>query len=204
MPPLSDKLRGISFSKPPLPPGLILRPDLLLHQNIPKPLHGVAPRVVLGTNWWDRTRRAAYKSTDNHCLACGVHKFKAKLRQWMEAHEIYEIDYQKGRAKFLEVVPLCHCCHNFIHDGRLQALLDKGEIHHAKFVAIIQHGDEVLRQAGLVRESLEVRNRRILNGELMEWGRWRLRIGRNLYKPKFKSYEHWKEAMHNAKSEEAY
>lgn len=195
---LKDKLKGAFDNLPVFPSGMSLRPEILLHPNIPKPLHGVAPRVVLGRSWWDQTRKAAYKSTNYHCLACGVHKTRAKLRQWLEAHEIYEIDYGKGRAKFLEVVPLCHCCHNYIHDGRLRGLLEQGKLHHSKYVTIIQHGDLVLSQAGLARESLAVRDESIMNGKLAEWGSWRLRIGRNLYKPKFKSLEEWMEA-HNGK-----
>lgn len=191
--PLSDRLRGTSFIPSSLPPGLVLRPDILLGHNIPQPLHGVAPRVVLGTSWWNKTRQEAYRSTDYHCFSCGVHKTRAKLRQWLEGHELYEIDYAKGRAKYLETVPLCHCCHNFIHDGRLLAMLEKGEIHHSKYVTIIQHGEEVLCKAGLKRLSLVERDRLILEGELMEWSKWRLRIGRNLYQPRFKSLEEWKE-----------
>lgn len=198
--PLSDKLRAASFKPDVIPYWLVLRPDILLHPNIPAPLHGVAPRVVLGRKWWDKTRQEAYRSTDCHCLACGVHKTKAKLRQWLEGHELYEIDYARGRAKYIETVPLCHLCHCYIHDGRLLALLEKGEIHHSKYVTIIQHGEEVLRRAGLKRLSLVERDRLILEGELMEWGKWRLRIGRNLYPPRFKSLEEWRE-FHDRKSE---
>lgn len=199
--PLADKLRAASFKPDVIPSWLVLRPDILLGSNIPQPLHGVAPRVVLGTSWWNKTRREAYRSTEYRCISCGVHKTKAKLRQWLEGHELYEIDYAKGRAKYIETVPLCHCCHSFIHDGRLLALLEKGEIHHFKYVTIIQHGEEVLARAGLKRLSLEERDRLILDGELAPWSKWRLRIGRNLYPPRFKSEEEWRQFHDRARSD---
>ena len=190
---LTDKLkRGVASG---FPKDMKPDPSILLHQNIPKPLHGVAPRTVLGLNWWNRERLACYKSTNFHCLACGVHKSRAKLRQWVEAHEQYEIDYARGIAKYVGAVPLCHCCHNFIHDGRLQALLEQGKIHHSKFVSIIQHGEEVLARAGLTRpthaEREAVVDQLAINGKVAEWSSWRLQIGRKRFPPKFATMEEW-------------
>ncbi len=193
---LISKLKNV---KSQIGPSYPLRPELLLHGNIPAPMHGVAPRTVLGVNWWNRERNECYKKAEGFCQSCGVPKIRAAYHQWLEAHEVYDVDYAKGRMKYLYPVALCHFCHAYIHDGRLQALLDKGEIHHHKYVAIITHGDEVLRRAGLVRESRVEREAKIqkmiANGQLAEWSKWRLRIGRNLYKPLYASMEEWELAM---------
>lgn len=183
---LADKLRGTKIiSECPVP----LEPQLLLQPNIPKPLHGVAPRVILGQSWWDATRKAAYASTDFHCLACGVHKCFAEYHAWLEGHEQYDINYEAGRAKYVRTVPLCHFCHNSIHDGRLKALLDRGEIHHAKYVAIIQHRDRVLATAGLKKSSV-VTN--FDEQRIAEWGKWRLILFGKKYKPLYKTFDEWK------------
>lgn len=126
-------------------------PEILLCPNIPQPLYGTAPRVVLGTKWWNQERQKAYRSTNYHCQACGVPKLEAKYHQWLEGHEVYYIDYRKGRMTFIRTVPLCHFCHNFIHDGRMRWLVQSGKLHHAKFTAIMQHGESVLAAAGLVK-----------------------------------------------------
>ncbi len=94
----------------------VRRPEVLLCPNTPKPLHGVVPREIYGQSWWNKTREAAYRSTNYHCLACGVHKYQAKHRQWLEGHELYEINYVEGTSTYIETVPLCHFCHNSIHD----------------------------------------------------------------------------------------
>lgn len=169
-------------------------PVLLLSKNVPMPLHEVAPRTVLGINWWNKERRAAYASTLFRCLACGVPKYLAEYHSWLEGHETYDINYEKGTARYLRAVPLCHYCHNYIHDGRLQAILDKGEIHHAKYAKIIQHGDRVLAEVGLKRPSLEERARdfaKTVGAKIAKWEDWRLVIGRKTYRPKFKSYAEW-------------
>ena len=152
-------------------------------------MHGMAPRGVLGRPWWDEIRQKAYRSTSYHCVACGVHKYKAKFRQHLEGHELYEIDYLLGRMEYVETVPLCHCCHNYIHDGRLAALLDAGEITHGKYATIIQHGDRILYAAGLQKE--------VYIGEMAEWGEWRLVVNDKEYQPKFKTPEEWAKEYDN-------
>lgn len=165
-------------------PQVITRPELLLLPQIPKPLHGVAPRVVLGRKWWDKTRQESYRKAWFHCLGCGVHKHEAKLHKWLEAHEVYDTNYTIGRMYYLETVPLCHLCHNYIHQGRLQALLDKRQITQSRFSMVIQHGERVLSRSGLVRP-------KPYEGPMAEWSTWRLVVGRKMYKPLFKSMEDW-------------
>ena len=160
------------------------RPEILQCPQIPKPLHGVAPRVVLGQSWWNRERQAAYKSTNYHCIACEVHKSCAKGRQWLEGHEIYSIDYERGRSTYIETVPLCHYCHNFIHDGRLEALLDAGKIHHSKYVAIKLHGEEILLKHRLKPKEPH-------RGVCADWANWRLVIDGVEFPPLYKTFEEW-------------
>lgn len=162
----------------------VRRPEVLLGARVPQPMHGTAPRTVLGQKWWDAERRAAYQSTDFHCVACGVHKDLAACFRWLEAHETYVIDYAKGLMRYVEAVPLCHYCHNYIHAGRLQAMLDAGKIAHGKYAAVIQHGDRVLKQAGLTKI-------KPYSGPFAAWGKWRLAIGRRRYKGLFKNEAAW-------------
>lgn len=188
---LSEKLRKATSGK--TNKKWKTRPEILLHPNIPKMMHQVCPRDILGRKWWNQTRKEAYASTDFHCIACGVHKSLAKSRQWLEGHELYETDYAKGRHKYIETVPLCNYCHMYIHSGRMKMLLECGKLSQHKYIAIIQHGDAVLAKAGLCR--LEP-----YDGKIAEWGKWRLVLNRKLYPPKFKTYEQWLAAMSKSNS----
>lgn len=183
---LGDKLRTRLGKKEPRV--WKVKPELLLCSQIPAPMHAVNPRTIMGVNWWNRERLKSYKSTDYHCQACGVFKYDAKYHQWLEAHEQYEIDYLLGRMTYIGCMPVCHYCHAYIHQGRLQALLDQGKIHHAKFVAIHQHGDEVLRKAGLERKP-------VYSGPTAEWQDWRLILDGKEYKPVYRNFDEWKKAM---------
>lgn len=161
------------------------RPELLLHPNVPKPLHGLAPRVVLGQKWWDAERFAANRKTGNRCAACGVFARSAPVRPFLEGHEIYEIDYPEGTATYVETAALCHCCHAFIHDGRLQILLDAGTITRGHYDFILERGRGILRRAGL-RKTPYV-------GEIAEWSRWRLVVGGKEYPTPYRDYDAWVE-----------
>ncbi|MGB5770131.1 MAG: hypothetical protein WBM32_09705, partial [Crocosphaera sp.] len=59
-------------------------PWLLFHPNIPKPLHGLAPRVIKGDKWFNQTKQETKAKLNQHCWACGVHKYDAKYHRWLE------------------------------------------------------------------------------------------------------------------------
>lgn len=167
------------------PPRWKRRPEVLLQNNTVKPLHQVTPRNILGREWWDQTRQAAYEATDFHCIACGVPKRLAKWHPWLEGHEVYNINYRAGRMTYVETVALCHSCHCFIHNGRLKALLDKGETTQEKYDAIMGHGALILKEAGLKKPRLDCGTR------VAAWKDWRLILFGRQYPPLFKNYEEW-------------
>lgn len=161
-----------------------LRPTVLLCEPVPKPMNGVAPRVVLGRKWWDETRKAACLSTDDHCIACGVWKGAALFHRWLEGHEVYQIDHLMGRMVYVETVPLCNACHSFIHLNRLMAMLRKKKVTQIKFDLIVRHGESVLRKAKLQRAEL-------YDGPMAEWKKWRLVVNGKEYPPLYKNEKEW-------------
>jgi len=170
-------------------------PKVLLHPQIPKPMHGIAPRVVLGEEWWDQERRKAYASTNYHCVACGVHKTQALEHQWLEGHEYYTIDYAFGRMRYHFAVPLCHYCHNYIHQGRMEMLLEDKQMTQLKYDSIIHHGNKILRAAKLKKP-------KPYNGPCAKWADWRLVVYGVEYPPLIKSYTEWMKKYQSANCED--
>ena len=160
-----------------------MRPELLLHPNVPKPLHGMSPRELLGDVWWNETRKTVYKNAKDECQCCGVHKQDAKYHKWLEAHETYSYDYKNGVATVTEIVALCHSCHAYIHSGLLQVLWTTGKISNEKYQDILSHGDKIIKESGLKRPERPT--------QIAEWSKWCIVIEGKKYKTKWKSFEHW-------------
>lgn len=184
--------------------------SILLNPRIPEPLHGLVPRKLLGSTWWNNTRKSAYASTNFHCKACGVHKSQAKGPKHLEGHELYHIDFYEGRSTYLQTVPLCHYCHNFIHSGRLFMLHESGRMPRQKYLAILRHGDQVLANAGLRKQNIQQQNEHYLqlqmSGTSPPWNDWRLVLLGVEHRPLFSSVEeyrqHWSEKERIAASSE--
>jgi len=195
-----------------------IRPEILTHPNIPKPLHGLAPRVIFGAKWWNEQRQLAYAKNDYHCMACGVHKSKAKYHQWLEAHENYNIDYKNFTAEIKEITPLCHSCHNFIHSGRLLKLFLDGTIDYNRAFYILDSRMKLLEKNNLKPffgsryayyklkyiglTNHDIYNKLIDDGYTMDnltadadydknWSKWKLILNGKAYYSLYENYENW-------------
>lgn len=92
---------------------------LLGMPNIPKPLHGLAPRTIMGDYEWGKIRKQCYEDAGDVCEICGQ-KLGSKRGEPMmhAAHELYHYDYAERKATFDRPICICPICHNFIHSGR--------------------------------------------------------------------------------------
>jgi len=161
---------------------VFIKPYLLLHPPIPKPLHGVNPRSVKGKTWWDEKRFAAQAKNNYHCWACGIHKSEAAFHKWLEGHESYIVDYSTGQMVLEEIVSLCHSCHNYIHSGLLKVKLNKGEIDFNKYNYIIERGNQIVKPLPEFKFPTEI---------CEEWSAWHLEIEGKKHFSKFKNEQEW-------------
>lgn len=168
-----------------------LKPYLLFHPPLPKPMHGLNPRSIMGKEWWDEKRLEAQKKNNYYCWSCGIHKTEAHYHQWLEGHEAYKIDFDSCTFELEEIVSLCHCCHNYIHSGLLEVKLRKGEIEKEKYNFIIERGNALVKSVpympfndDLVEKIKEVNSS-------SDWSKWTLLIDGIHHKTKFKNQQQW-------------
>lgn len=91
--------------------------------NIPRPLHLINPRNILGSTTWTHMRKACYAAADMTCEICG----KKQDRGYCDCHELYDIDYEHGVSTFVRTICLCRKCHRYgIHSGRCITLFKNG------------------------------------------------------------------------------
>ena len=185
-----------------------LRPELLQHPTIPKALHGISPRNIMGVIKWDDVRYETIHKQGDKCLACGSNEF-------MECHESYSINYTTGEVKFVELVGLCSKCHKFIHSGLLKVLYKTGRITKEYYEKAMTHGLIVLANAELephvitfidwlyhtenlsdtkiekqispnqYKQLKEIKNTKV------KWQDWHLLFEGKKYYSKFKNYKEW-------------
>jgi len=178
------------------------RPELLQHENIPKPLHGMNPRTILGRMWWDKKRQEAYAKEKYHCWACGVHKSEAKYHRWLEGHENYDINYETGCVRLIEITALCHSCHNFIHSGRMYMMVQQGEIKLSKMIDIMEHGLTILKRNNLTpSDSTKIICKMLTELEIKvqnemsfaDWQDWHIIFDGKKYYSKFRDINEWRD-----------
>jgi hypothetical protein len=147
----------------------------------------MSPRSILGDEWWDKERVQAYRKFYNHCQACGVHRSDALYYRSLEAHEVFHFNYPKGRLKLRGIVGICHACHNYIHDGRMENLAHVGLFDEDKRQAILRRGEEILRSAGYSEFKIE-------DDQLTpKWQDWHIVVEGKSYFTRYKSLNEWHE-----------
>lgn len=72
-------------------------------------------RSFLKSEDWDKIRRSAYAKAGGRCVICGA-------RGRLEAHEKWLYDDTRAVQKLVDVIALCHDCHEVKHISRTQLI----------------------------------------------------------------------------------
>lgn len=156
-----------------------IRPELLLHPQIPWPLWGINPRRIMGKDWWDKTRKAAFAANNDCCWACGIYKLDIPgKRAFLEGHETYDVNYKERKSTYLETVGLCSPCHGYIHSGM--------SVYEGRDKIVLTHGHRILTLAGLERP---------LHIEITRPLKWRLIFNGKKYKGVLPCLDGWNPSM---------
>ena len=169
---------------------LISSPAILHCPRIPLPLHFINPRSILteyDKTWWDRTRKKVYEVSGFKCMCCGVEKSKIKgYPKYLDAHEMYYIDYKTGRVELRYIVSLCHTrCHPAIHFGRLTAQHESGKITDKEFMSVLSYANTLLAKNNLPAKNWNAEtDDNICN---IPWKQWYLALNINGKEERFYS-----------------
>lgn len=195
---------------------------LLCMPNIVKPLHNLAPRIIMGSAKWKLVRTKCYMDANYHCEICGQYLGAGKCA----SHELYSTDYIKHRVKFERYICVCRQCHDLIHSGRTYTMYRKGDKLYPQdyLLRILKKGmklvydnnvsnDEKLKMYSTLIQWMKdpelgkwaepIANQYGIEfyassdpGEdKKSWGKWRLIYDDKEYEPKYKDAKEWEEAM---------
>ena len=199
---------------------------LLTMPNVPRALHGLPPRVIMGRTAWDFVRKACYANAGYKCEICG--EDFADIKPRYAAHELYSYDYAKQEGVFERCVAICAKSHDFIHSGRLITMYKNGnpmypreyvlEVVEKGFKLIHDYNEshpdqEPLRAYATFLEYLETD----LHDEMVTlidkygmkfykehikknklWKGWHLIYGNKRHESPYSSQKEWEEAMQKA------
>lgn len=197
---------------------------LLTMPNLPKPIHGLNPRTIMGDTAWEKMRKRSYYLAGYKSEISGV---SCPTPGSMHAHEAYDINYVTGECKFRRIFAITPKEHiYFIHSGRALTLYkNHNPLYPADaLLAGVENGFkliyewnkahprepklkaymtflEYLRQPELTErmETLIDKYEIEFWGEdlkrMCDWEDWRLVFGKKEYPTPYKDYQAWEEAM---------
>ena len=189
---------------------------LLTMPNIPRPLHQLNPRNLLGQDCWRVLRSDCLKKAKYTCEACG----RKLTTRGAQTHELYSYSYITGTAIFQRCVCLCDYCHRSIHSGHTISDYKEGVITKEKLLSIIEHcfktvsnynsihaNQKPLRlyhsflqclndpslhdNIALLLEKYDIGFYREDTKHMAKWQEWELVYGNNSFKPIFKTRGDW-------------
>lgn len=194
---------------------------LITMPNVPKPLHGIPPRVIMGQTTWDKVRKRCYYDAGYKCEICGVDFADIKPRY--AAHELYTYDYEEGVGRFERCIAICAKCHDAIHSGRLITMYKQGNPLYPKayVLGVVEHcfklvhdynkeHDEKLKLYNTFLRYLKVPE---LYGDMIkmiikydiefyseplhcaDWEKWKMVWCGKEFPTPYKSYNDWESAM---------
>lgn len=196
---------------------------LITMPNVPRPLHKLNPRNIMGASTWNHVRKRCYFDAGYKCEICGIDFADIKPRY--AAHELYSYDWIAGTGKFERCIAVCAVCHNAIHSGRLITMYKNDNPLYPKeyVLKVVEHcfslvhkynaehrNKKPLKVYSTFLEYLKVDDladdmARLIDmydiqfyqepKHIAKWGDWRLIIGDKEHKTPYKDEGEWMTAM---------
>lgn len=108
----------------------------ILPFGTPAPLHGVNPRNMMSQSEWDEIRRETYKKYDYKCAICSASGLDQGFNHPVEAHEIWDYDFDTYTQHFEGLVALCPICHKIYHYQQGLMAYQSGKLSREEYLRI--------------------------------------------------------------------
>lgn len=193
---------------------------LITMPNVPRPLHGLPPREIMGKTMWNKVRKRCYYNAEYRCEICGDDPQKGHLH----AHELYSYNFMEGTGRFERCVAICKQDHDFIHSGRLITMYKNNNPLYPKsyVLGVVEKGFNLICEYNKVTKgeklrayatfleylkvpSIEQEMRALIEKynikfysepkHIAKWGEWRLLYGNKEYPTPYANQEEWVQAM---------
>lgn len=128
---------------------------ILAQPILPYSLHGVNPRTIMGNAAWNKMKIAKRSEANHHCQICDRYVPHVK-GDWLECHEVYEIDEENLEFRLIDIVAICNTCHGYVHLGLTGLLYSQGKITEERYWEIIEHGDKLMRSQLLTKQEIDI------------------------------------------------
>lgn len=112
---------------------------VLTQTILPFSLHEINPRTIMGEKEWKKIKKDTQTKANHHCQCCGRY-VKHISGDWLETHEMYNVDLEAHEFELTGFVGLCKDCHNYIHVGT-QKKLRKTSLQKSKAVFLYGRKD---------------------------------------------------------------
>lgn len=110
-------------------------------------------RSAVTTQQWDILRKNCYEKAGYICEICAQNGLQQGYKHRVEAHEIWEYDFNKNIQKLNGLVSLCPRCHMAKHIGRAFAIGKQAEVfQHIQYVNNWDHKQLVNYLGGVFME----------------------------------------------------
>lgn len=117
---------------------MFVRPEILL-QELPKPLHTITPRFIMGGDKWSKAKRQAAASNNYCCWCCGVN-INDTTPNRLEGSPIIHTEFEWKIVYFRGVAAVCYKCNSFINLSSVRITEQKGLRESGFSQTIIHHG----------------------------------------------------------------
>ena len=135
-----------------------IKPEILL-QELPKPLHTITPRFILGGKEWRKLKNIAAAQNNFCCWGCGVNINETQTFKRLEGAPVFVVEEKYKIVYHRDVAALCYKCNSFLNISKVKSMEAQGLYEKGFSEEIVLHG------SALVNVLEKIENINVMNSQ---------------------------------------